>query len=130
MTDSAKVREGGCHCGRVRFRTTGAPRFVERCHCESCRRTTGGAFSTWIGFPSDSVEWLAEPPTDYASSAGVRRGFCRSCGTPISFGSGRWPNETHLLIGAFDDPAAFTPTGDFFPEEALPWVRRMTEQKP
>jgi hypothetical protein len=117
------AREGGCHCKVVRFRANAEPKFVSRCHCDSCRRTTGGAFSTWVGFRADDVEWTAGPPIFYASSIGVKRGFCRSCGTPLSYESDKWPGERHFLIGVFDEPAAFTPTGDYLKEEALLWVK-------
>ncbi|MFZ5617232.1 MAG: GFA family protein [Pseudomonadota bacterium] len=115
--------EGGCHCKRVRFRANAAPKFASRCHCDSCRRTTGGAYSTWVGFDAGAVEWTGEAPVFYASSMGVKRGFCPSCGTPVSYESDKWPGERHFLIGVFDDPRAFTPTGDYLKEEALAWVR-------
>lgn len=117
-----RIEVGGCHCGRVGFSVAGEPRFVSRCHCESCRRTTGAAFSTWAGFSDDKVTWTGDAPEIYASSFGVRRGFCRNCGTSLSFSGDRWPGETHFLIGTFRDPHAFSPASDFMSEEALPWV--------
>jgi hypothetical protein len=119
---SETVATGSCHCGRVRFWAKGAPRFVTRCHCASCRRTTGGAFSVWVGFKDEMVYWSGEPRAIYASSPGVARGFCRSSGTPLTYGSQKWPGETHFLIGAFSDPGAYTPTGDYQKEEALAWA--------
>lgn len=117
------AHDGGCHCRKIRFRSKGEPKFVSRCHCDSCRRTTGAAFSTWVGFVAENVEWSAGTPSFYASSKGVKRGFCASCGTPLSYESDKWPGEQHLLIGAFDDPRAFTPTSDFLKDEALAWVK-------
>lgn len=113
---------GGCHCGKVRFLAKTAPKFVSRCHCASCRRTTGAAFSTWVGFNADAVRWTGEAPAFYASSPGVNRSYCKSCGTPLSYESDKWAGERHFLIGVFDDPRAFTPTGDYLKEEALAWV--------
>jgi hypothetical protein len=115
-----KTHKGGCHCGAVRFETKGAPKFVARCHCADCRRSTGGAFSTWVGFNADQVRWPA-PPQTYESSKGVKRGFCSSCGTPVSYQGEKWAGEMHFLIGVFDDPSAFVPTGDAFGKEALAW---------
>lgn len=117
---SESVVEGGCHCQAVRFAATGAPKFIARCHCDSCRRTTGAAFSTWVGFRDEQVVWTGARAI-YESSKGARRGFCRNCGTPLSFQGDKWPGETHLLIGAFDDARPFVPTGDAFAEEALSW---------
>ncbi len=117
------AHEGGCHCRKVRFRATTAPKFVSRCHCDNCRRTTGGAFSTWVGFDADSVEWTADAPEFYASSFGVKRSFCKSCGTPLSYESVKWAGERHFLIGVFDHPRAFAPTSDYRKEEALDWLK-------
>lgn len=120
---SEAIYRGGCHCGAVRFAAKGAPKFVARCHCESCRRTTGGAFSTWVGFKRAQVEWQSAPDF-YSSSEGVARGFCGKCGTPLSYQSDLWPGELHFLIGTFDEPQSFTPTGDAFTEDALAWCLR------
>ncbi len=115
-------RAGSCHCGAIRFEAEGEPRFVSNCHCESCRRTTGAAFSTWVGYRDHQVIWHGERAFRL-SSPGVMRGYCGACGTPLSYGSDKWPGETHLLLGVFDDPRAFTPAGDAFIEEKLDWVR-------
>jgi hypothetical protein len=36
--------EGGCLCGRVRFRTTQAPMRTIACHCTFCQKVTGSAY--------------------------------------------------------------------------------------
>lgn len=123
----AKSREeryqGGCRCGRTRFTARGAPRFVAHCHCKSCRRATGSAFSTWVGFRDEQIEWRGEDRALFASSPGVKRGFCQARGTPLSYQGERWAGETHVTLGAFDKPEDFSPKGDVYTEEALPWAR-------
>lgn len=114
--------EGGCQCGAVRFRTEGAPKFVANCHCRSCRKATGAAFSTWVGFHDDQVRWTKGAPSFHASSPGVKRGFCSTCGAPLTYAGEKWPGETHLVIGAFDEDSAFTPRDEVFTEDALPWA--------
>ena len=113
---------GGCQCGAVRFAVTGEPKFSARCHCKSCRSATGAEFSTWVGWRDDQVKWTAGKPRQYESSPGVTRSFCPQCGTPLSYSGEKWPGETHLLIGLFDEPQDFPPHGDAFKDEALPWV--------
>ena len=113
---------GHCLCGAVKFETRGTPRFVANCHCANCRRATGAAFSTWVGFTDDQIIWAGERAS-YASSEGVARGFCKDCGTPLSYQGAKWDGETHILIGAFDQPEDFTPKGDVFTEEALPFSK-------
>lgn len=116
-------KQGGCQCGAVRFETTRDPRFVANCHCAACRKATGAAFSTWVGFKKEHVRWLDGEPNFYESSSGVKRGFCSQCGTPLTYAGEKWAGETHLLIGVFDDPRAFTPNADVFAGEALPWAQ-------
>ena len=122
MTRQDQTFEGGCHCGAHRFFIQGEPKFVANCHCESCRKTTGAAFSTWVGFREDQVRWQNARPAYYSSSHGVERGFCKKCGTPLTYSSDKWPGETHFLIGVFDDPAAFTPRTEVFTHDALKWA--------
>jgi len=117
-----EIHQGGCMCGAVRFETTGAPKFVSRCHCQSCRKATGAAFSTWVGFKDEQLRWLTGPRAFHASSPGVKRGFCAKCGSPLTYAGEDWAGETHILIGAFDDPAVFTPGADVFCEDALAWA--------
>ncbi len=126
MERDVKPRQGGCQCGAIRFATRAAPKFVANCHCRSCRKATGGAFSTWVGFNDNDVRWLKEPPAFYASSSGVRRGYCPACGTPLSYSGEQWAGETHFLIGAFDEPNDFAPRTDVFTEDALPWALHNT----
>lgn len=113
---------GGCQCGAVRFEATGAPKFVGNCHCAACRKATGAVYSAWVGFDKPQVTWTKNPPTFYASSDGVKRGACRECGTPLTYQGEKWPGELHILIGVFDHPEDYPPTGEVFTDEALPFA--------
>ena len=37
--------EGGCACGKVRYRLKREPMIVHCCHCTWCQRETGSAFA-------------------------------------------------------------------------------------
>lgn len=119
---SAK-HEGGCMCGATRFAFEGEPRFVANCHCAPCRRWTGAPMTTYVGGLDDQTTWSGAPAAVFESSPGVERLFCAACGTALAYRGAQWAGETHLLLGAFDDPSAFTPTGDAFVEEALDWLK-------
>ena len=120
---------GGCQCRATRFEIAGEPKFVCNCHCTACRKATGAAFSTWVGFRNDQVSWNAARPSLFASSPGVERGFCAKCGTPLTYASDRWPGETHFLIGVMDDPEQFAPRSDVFAEDALCWAQRIGKEE-
>ena len=113
---------GGCLCGAVRYRARGEPKWVAYCHCESCRRATGAPVTAYAGFERENVEWQAGEPASFASSEGVRRGFCARCGTPLTYEGARWPTEVHLHLGTLDHPELVRPTGQAFAEERLPWL--------
>ena len=121
-------QKGGCQCGALRFLATGEPKFIANCHCQSCRKATGAAFSTWVGFKDEQIEWRRDKPSSYSSSLGVTRGFCAACGTPLTYAGEKWPGETHLLIGVFDDPSSFIPRNEVFTKDALNWALARKEK--
>lgn len=54
--------EGGCDCGRVRYRLESPPMFVHCCHCRWCQRETGTSFALNALIEADRVTLLREPP--------------------------------------------------------------------
>jgi hypothetical protein len=116
------AREGGCRCGAHRYRVTGKPSWVAKCHCNDCRRSTGAPFTTWLGVRSDAFAWLTPRPAAHQSSPGTHRSFCSTCGTSLTFTSERWPGEVHVLLGTLDEPGSLAPRAHVFVESSLPWV--------
>jgi len=106
----------------VQFTAIGEPLFVAFCHCESCRRSTGGAVVAASGFRREDVAFAGAAPTYYTSSPGVRRGFCARCGTSLTFESTRWPDDVHLLVANFATPESLVPQFHVFATERLPWL--------
>ncbi|MDH3667190.1 MAG: GFA family protein [Paracoccaceae bacterium] len=93
--------KGGRLCGEVRYETSAEQLWVCHCHCSKCRKQTGAAVGTFVGFPAGSVRWLARNPERYRSSEDVERSFCPTCGSSIGF---HRAHETSLSIGSFDHP--------------------------
>ena len=118
----AVERRGHCLCGAVRYRVTGEPVWVAHCHCESCRRASSAALVTWAGFRRADFAFTEGEPAAYPSSPGVVRRFCPRCGSPLTYESRRWPDEIHVQVCSFDDPAAFQPTAHVHVAEQLPWL--------
>jgi len=113
---------GGCQCGKIRFTTTGDPLWVAHCHCGDCRGATSSAFATYTGFKKQNVTWEGDEPAGYESTPDALRAFCKNCGTPLYYASGRWPENIHLFVGTFDVPAGFSPQVHVYAGERLPWV--------
>ncbi len=74
-------RRGGCLCGAVTYRVTGAMRPVVACHCTQCRKTSGHHVAA-TSAPRGAVEIEGEV-TWYRSSETARRGFCGRCGSNL-----------------------------------------------
>ena len=109
--------QGGCMCGAVRYEAEGAPLHVGYCHCRSCRHHSGAAVAGMLVFKPEQVR-IVGVPSFYASSPGVRRGFCGRCGTSLTW-EGRGLVSVH--IGALDDPDAHAPSLHWRYEERSPW---------
>jgi hypothetical protein len=77
------------------------------------------------------VRWESAEPAYFHSSNIAQRGFCRECGTPLSFaylGS----EESHLTVGSLDEPGRLRPVAhygfeshvsSFFTDDGLPRSR-------
>jgi hypothetical protein len=76
---------------------------------------------TWISVPRNALRFTAGTPAFFASSAGVRRGFCGRCGSPLTYENERLPGEIHLLACALSDPQGVRPSSHIFVGEQLSW---------
>ncbi|WP_010543421.1 GFA family protein [Sphingomonas elodea] len=103
--------EGGCQCGRIRYRVRIENDDAYLCHCRMCQRATGGVSIAFKGVRKDNVHWT-RPPDRFRSSPIAERGFCRDCGTPLSFAF--LDGDTmDLTVGSFDAPARFLPRHNY-----------------
>lgn len=115
-------RDGGCLCGAVRFRASGAPKWTAWCHCQSCRRHSGAPVSVFVAFDEVAVEVTKGAISKFPSSPGALRGFCATCGSTLTCQGDRAPSELHIHVGALDDAAELPPSFHIFREEQLPWL--------
>lgn len=117
---------GHCFCGAVRWRSGSRILWAALCHCEDCRRAASSDYVSWFGVKRQSVEWSG-PRKVYRSSSLVARSFCEACGSPLSFETEIFNNETHLYAVTLDNPAVYKPTAHIFWSERLPWVNVFDE---
>jgi hypothetical protein len=92
------------------------------CHCEDCRRAASSDYVSWFAVRREDVTWQG-PRKCYRSSSKVTRSFCECCGTPTSFETEVFADETHLYAVTLDDPTPYRPTAHIFWSERLPWVQ-------
>ena len=116
MTET--VRTGGCQCGAVRFRIRGELGRPSICHCRMCQKQFGGFFGPLVTAKGE-VEWTREEPSYFQSSVNIARGFCKRCGTPLTY---RHPGGIEIAIGAFDERDDLAPQIQVNYSARLPWV--------
>ena len=111
---------GGCQCGAVRYAFDGALRGPHLCHCRMCQKAAGNYFLALGGVGREDFRVTRGTIARFASSDLVRRGFCRDCGTPLTFESA--DGETlSVTLGSLDDPAAVAPAEQHGVEGRVPW---------
>jgi len=88
-----------------------------------CRRHSGAAFLTYVGYPSDRVRFLKGRPAVYRSSDAAARGHCAAFGSPLTFVYHTDPETMWLTGGSFDDPTVAAPKEHWFVADKLAWVQ-------
>jgi len=117
------VNKGRCLCGQTTFEYNGDALWCGYCHCESCRRNTASPVAVFIGIPRTNYQYTGLQPGVYESSAGVRRHFCKTCGTPMAFDADKYPDEIHFYLVSLDNPQALKPEIHFHYDERLCWLQ-------
>jgi len=110
---------GGCQCGKVRYAITGPLRNPHICHCRMCQKAFGNFFAALVGARKAEFSWTKGEPGFFRSSSIVARGFCRDCGTPLSFAYDH-SEFIAVAIGSLDDPRLAVPANQFGIEARLP----------
>ena len=104
----SNVHEGGCVCGQVRYRTAGEPKRVSLCSCTWCQKRTGSAIGISVYFGEADAEVTQGTLGTYrlTSDAGrwLEQGFCRNCGTAITWTLEFRPGWRGFAGGTFDQP--------------------------
>jgi hypothetical protein len=118
----ATQAEGGCLCGQVRYRVLGLPKSSSVCHCTSCRRASGAQSLAWFVVDRIQLTLLTGELAKFQSSVAVTRGFCRDCGTSLTYEHDDDVNAIELTTATLDRPELFEPTKEIWLSEKVSWV--------
>ncbi|NNL64775.1 MAG: GFA family protein [Myxococcales bacterium] len=91
------------------------------CHCKSCRRGAGAPAVAWALVASDDLAFTKGEPERFDSSSGVERGFCRRCGTPLTFRADYMAGLVDVTIGSLDDPDRLPPVMHIWDSRRVAW---------
>jgi len=114
---------GSCQCSGVSFRIIGELPPIQVCHCIQCRKAQGTAFAT--NMPVERAAFQldggAELITEYESSPGKKRAFCRRCGSPIYSRRDDLPQVLRIRAGLINEPLPVRPAAHFHVGEKANW---------
>lgn len=80
MSDWKLPWNASCQCGGVKMRITAPPMIAMACHCRSCQRLTGGAYSLTLMIPLDGFQVVSgEPVVGGMHRAELKHSFCPHC---------------------------------------------------
>jgi hypothetical protein len=95
---------GTCLCGAVRFEVDEPFETISMCHCESCKKLSGGPGTVSGRVPTGAIRLLEgeEHVRTYQPDEGTAKTFCSICGSNL-FGAG-WPTseKTSVRLSALE----------------------------
>ena len=112
---------GSCLCARVTYQITSDIRQVIHCHCVTCRKAHGSAFSSVASVPVENfVLKGARNLSSYESSPGKHRFFCKRCGTQVY---AKRDNKHHIILrlGSLDTPLSSQELAHTWVSDAVDW---------
>lgn len=112
---------GSCLCGDVQFEADSVP-LIALCHCSNCRKANGAPFEAGALVPSNAFRLIKGEDLihAYESSPGVRRCFCRVCGSRVPSRSADG-KQYFVPAGLFDDDPGIKPAFHMFVGSKAPW---------
>jgi hypothetical protein len=116
---------GGCQCGAVRYALHAVPTNPHICHCRMCQKAFGSFFAPLARVPLDRFELTRGELAVFRSSEPTERGFCRDCGTPLTFRY-RDKERINISLGSLDDPEQIRPEHQYGVEGRLSWFDTLT----
>lgn len=120
-------QEGGCDCGKIRYRLHAEPIVVKCCHCRACQRQTGSAFTVNVVIEAEHVELLGDAPEpsnlETLSGHGQQNMRCPSCKVSVwSVFNQAGGKAFFMRGGTLDDTARLEPDLHIYTESKQPWV--------
>jgi hypothetical protein len=117
----SKADTGSCLCGKITYKITGKIGAISHCHCNTCRKAHGAAFSS-VASVKDSdfaVSGIALLKS-FESSTGKKRYFCSHCGTQIY---AKRDNTQHVILrlGSLDTAPITTENNHIWVSEKAHW---------
>ena len=126
----ATILEGGCRCGAVRYRISGAPKFGFACHCTDCQQLSASAFSLGLALAEDDLKITAGDVHEWSkqgsSGKPSHQYSCATCNTWICTRPESEAGSVIVRPTTLDEHGWFRPVAQLYVRSALPWANLAT----
>ncbi len=112
---------GSCLCGAVKYQLSGKIDDIIHCHCKTCRKAHGSAFSSVAAVQDNDFNLInSHSLKSYPSSAGKHRYFCSNCGSQIY---AKRENTPHIILrlGSVDTDISASEKAHIWVSEKASW---------
>lgn len=121
MSAAFRTITGECLCGAVAFEADCDREGLDACHCTLCRRWSGHYWAS-VNVRRENFRFRRGEAAVgwHRSSAVVRRGFCRECGSALFWQPDLHPDHNHVFAisaGSLDAPTGLKLAEHIFVEE-------------
>lgn len=113
---------GSCLCGAIAYQADAPLSRIVHCHCRTCRKTHGAAFSSVTAVPREGFRWTrgSELLAAFESSPGKIRRFCTRCGSHLMAERVAQP-VVLLRLGCLDTDATDRPQVHIWRSDGASW---------
>ncbi|KAI9926600.1 hypothetical protein ASPWEDRAFT_163282 [Aspergillus wentii DTO 134E9] len=131
---------GSCLCGAVKYGLSDAPEVCYMCHCNSCQKVSGSAFTANCLYKRENLNIIQghgviKTYSDQATFSGqaLERSFCDTCGSNL-FLQSKLLGEMGMVAvpsGTIDDRTELRPKIEAWCQSRRSWLSGVegTEQK-
>jgi hypothetical protein len=108
---------GSCLCGAVHYEISAPITDTGACHCDMCRKWSGGVYLGVEVAADNMMISGAESVTTFTSSEWAERGFCKTCGSSIYYritSPGAHHGSYHVSMGTLDQTDGIALKGEVF----------------
>lgn len=122
------LHSGGCQCGAVRYALYADPYDTHICHCRMCQKAFGAYYAPLTKMRYKDFAWTRGEPSIFQSSPDVDRGFCSTCGTPLTFAH-KGSDYLNMSTGSLDQPERVKPEIQIGIESRVPCTAEIPQLK-
>ena len=115
--------KGSCLCNAIQYEIEGELGATMMCHCSKCRKANGSAYAINAAVKTDQFHFIKgqELVSEFESSPGVFRSFCKQCGSPLLSRRPSQPDIVRLRIGTLDTLVDVKPVAHIFVGSKASW---------